>query len=264
MKRIGFMISVFAVLLFTLPTLTAQDEKKKDDVKKDDVKKDETKKDDKKDPEKKDDEKKPEKKPAPEKFVHGGKILTKIISVGGNTTREFTVERHELDPKKQQDFNNWVVQRSAQLARQNIEANTQKDFKARLQAQANYQRALVEFNVEKTKRANNLTSVKPLELRAAENAKVRTNIPPVEFDDQGFQKKWTKKELEERKDKSGLPGFFAVDFDAIRQGQYVEIYFAKAAPKTPMKKKGPDDDDVPMMKDRQEFVLVVIVGDSGK
>ena len=79
---------------------------------------------------------------------------------------------------------------------------------------------------------------------------------PIEFDDQGFQKKWTKKEKEERKDKTGLVGYPS-DFDAIKSGQYVDLYMAKVAPPT-KKKKGPDDEPV---SDRKEFVMVVIVAE---
>src|SRR2546429_210256 len=116
MKHIGLMIAMFAVLAFVLPSWTAQ-EVKKDDVKKDDVKKDETKKDDpeKKPDEKKKEDKKPEKKPAPEKLVYATKFVTKIISVGANSSREFTVETYELDPKKQQDFQVWLFQQQQNL-----------------------------------------------------------------------------------------------------------------------------------------------------
>ena len=260
MNRIGLLIGFLTMLVFVIPSWTApelQQEEKKDEKK--DVKKDETKDPEKK--EKKDDEKKPEKKPAPEKFVYGSKFVTKIMSVGPNSNREFTVEKYELDPKKQQEFSNWVYQQQQQLQKQQFEIARQKDFKARINAQANYQKAVYNFEVDKAKRAGNLMSVKPYELRAAENAKVRTLFPPVEFDDLGFQKKWTKKELEERKDNTGLPGF-GVDFDAIKSGQIVEIYLPKAAPAVKGKKKA--DDDPGDAKERQEFVLVVIRAEGGK
>src|ERR1041384_7575518 len=232
MKRIGLLIGLFAVTIFVLPTWTAQE------VKKDDVKKDQ----DKTDPEKKPTEKKAEKKPAPEKLVFSKKFIAKIMSVSTNSTREFTVETWEPDPKKQQEYASWVYQRQQALAKQQFDLTKlqfdiakQKDPKAYQnakiayeKARAAYQKAAYELEAEKGKKAagTNLMMVKPLELRAAENAKVRTLLPPVEFDDQGFQKKWTKKELEERRDNTGLPGF-AVEFDAIKSGQYIEVYLAK-------------------------------------
>jgi hypothetical protein len=63
------------------------------------------------------------------------------------------------------------------------------------------------------------------------------------------------------------PGI-ATDFDAIKAGQYVDIYMAKVPPKKkedPKKKKGPDDEDPPAAKDQsKEFVLMVILGDAKK
>ena len=96
-----------------------------------------------------------------------------------------------------------------------------------------------------------------MDVRAAENVKVRSLFPPVEFTDEGFQKKWTKKELEARRDKTGLPGF-PVELDALKSGQKIEIYMAKQAlPAKGAKKKGPNDDD-PVIG-RLEFVMVVIL-----
>ena len=98
-------------------------------------------------------------------------------------------------------------------------------------------------------------------MRGGENAKVRSLILPVEFDDAGNPKKLSKKDLDERRDKSGLPGF-PTEFDSIKPGQYVEIYMVKqVATKKDGKKKGPDDDDPPMTKTGQEYVLIVILTD---
>ena len=71
-----------------------------------------------------------------------------------------------------------------------------------------------------------------------------------------------KKELEERRDKTGLPGF-PVDFDQLKSGQYVELYMVKPAPMKaqPKKKKGPDDDPPPETMGRPEFIMVVILSD---
>jgi hypothetical protein len=279
MKRIGLMIGFLALLLVLLPSLTAQDEKKKDEAKtekkdeakKDEAKKDEPKKDDaakkdeKKDPEKKDDEKKkPEsKKVEKEKLVYAAKFQTKIVSANAENGREFTIEVQEIDQKKVYDMNVWKAQRMGQLGQQAAQISTQKDPKARLTSMATYQRDMATYNIEVAKRSANLTTGKNMEVKASENAKVRITFPPVEFDDNGFQKKWTKKELEARRDKTGLPGYPA-DFDAIKSGQYIEIYLAKAAPapaKTPAKKRAPDDDDPPVVTTRQEYVMIVILSE---
>lgn len=246
MKRIGLLLGLFAVTIFVLPTWTAQD------VKKDAVKKDQ----DKADPEKKPDDKKPAKKPAPEKLVFSKKFATKVTSIG-SSSREITVETYEPDPQKVQAFQTWVVQQQQTLAQQQFSALKQTNFSARANALASYQKAVYQFEIQAAQKGGiNLMSVKPLELRAAENAKVRSMSLPIEFDDLGFQKKWTKKELDERRDNTGLPGF-PVDFDAIKSGQLVEVYLAKQAPMAKGKKKGPDDDDPPMAKG-QEFVLIII------
>jgi hypothetical protein len=109
------------------------------------------------------------------------------------------------------------------------------------------------------KRSGNLTSPKNVDLKAAEDAKVRIMFLKAEYDDAGAVKKFTKKDYEERKDKTGLPGYPA-DLGDIKSGQYIDIYLAKPPPpaKVQPKKKGPDDDDVPVAQPRQEFVLIVI------
>jgi len=274
MKLIGVFITLLAFLAFVLPSLPAQDGKKDADKTE---KKDEPAKDDKKDPEKKDSESKDDKKDSekkkvekktPEKLVYGTKFVTKILGLAGESNRAFNVEVHVRDPKKVFEFNSWYNQRSFELTRQQNQALAQTDANARFQQLAAYQRDVAAFQIDTAKRGSNLTTPQSVEVRAAENAKVRTLFPPVEFDDLGFPKKWTKKELDERRDKTGLPGY-AVDFESLKAGQYVEIYMAKvAAPmkKTPTKKKAnpADDDDTPAAKAGQEFVLIVIRQEAGK
>jgi hypothetical protein len=262
MTRIGLIIAFLALLTLILPSLPAQDGKKDGDK---NEKKEDPKQDEKKDADKKDEAKKPEPKKAPEKLVYGTKLITKIVSISAESAREISIELQERDPQKVFEYNKWHAQRTQQLARQQFDASRQTDFNARRNALLNYQRDLANFQVESSKRSNNLTSPKAMEIRAADNAKVRTLLLPIEFDDMGFQKKWTKKELDERRDKTGLPGF-AVDFDALKQGQFVEVYLAKPAPaaKGQGKKKGPADDDLPAVKNVQEYVMIVIRQDSGK
>jgi hypothetical protein len=125
----------------------------------------------------------------------------------------------------------------------------------------NYKKNVYNFNLELSKQ--NVFSAKNVEVRAAETAKVRSMVPPVEFDDAGFQKKWTAKAIAEvkAKDKTGMPGIFPTDFDAVKQGQIVDIYFPKVAGKKDEKKKKGPDDDVAMDRP-SEFLLIVIIGDS--
>jgi hypothetical protein len=263
MKRIGLMIGFLAVLAFLLP-LTAQDVKKDaDKTDKTDAKKDADKKDDPKDPDKKDvkKEKEPEKKK--EKLVYGAKFQTKIVNVKGETNREYTIEVQETDPKKVYDFKKWQSDRSVAQQQFNISRINPKDFQGRANAVAQYQRDMATFQIDTAKRSTQLTTGKNVEVRATETAKVRTMIPPVEFDDSGKQIVWTKKALDERRDKTGLPGF-PVEFDSIKSGQYVEIYMAKVTPAKKddtKKKKGPNDDDPLVTNGPMEFVLIVIMAE---
>lgn len=272
MKRISLLIAFFALLFIVLPSLTAQDEKKKDPdkaEKKDEAKKDEPKKTD--DAEKKKDEPKKD-EPKKEKLNFSYKFVAKIISANAANGREFTVELKEVDPKKVADAQTWQAQRMQQIAQPVAQAQQQvaqaKDPKGRatalqnlLKAQANYQTELYKIGIEMAKK--DTYSTKPWDIRAHDDAKVRSNILPVEFDDLGFEKKWTKKEIEERKDKTGLPGHFPSDFEQVKSGQYVEIYMAKTVPAPkdkdqPKKKKAPDDDP-PEVKGRPEFMMIVIM-----
>jgi hypothetical protein len=89
---------------------------------------------------------------------------------------------------------------------------------------------------------------------------VRTVFLPVVFDDQGFPKKWTEKDKRELRGDTQIPGYPS-DFDAIKSGQYIDVYMVKKAPPAKdsgKKKKGPDDDPAPAMT-TPEFVLIVIL-----
>src|ERR1019366_4447513 len=205
MKRIGLFIGFLALLIVVLPSLTAQDEKKKDEAKvekKDEAKKDEAKKDEKKDPEKKDEKKDPEKKDEEkkkpeakkvekEKLVYSTKFQTKIVSANAENGREFTIELQEVDPKKVYDMNVWVAQRTQQLTQELFNAQKQKG-QGYQQAMFNYNKGMATFQYDKAKRAAGIYTAKNVEVKATENAKVRVMFPPVEFDDNGFQKKWAK------------------------------------------------------------------------
>ena len=270
MKRISVLIAFLGLLFIVLPSLTAQDEKKKTsdktekkDATQDDAKKDDAKKTD--EPEKKKDKHKEE--PKKEKLNYGYMKAGKLTSVNG---RDLTVEVSEIDPRKQQDVANWQAQRTQQLTQQAAQAlqnyNQALANKDR-NAMVNYTKAMANLQNDKNKFAIELAkkdiySPKAWEVRADEDGKVRTNILPVEFDDLGFEKKWTKKEIEERKDKTGLPGLFSAEFDQLKSGQYVDVYIAKASKDKdkdqPKKKKGPDDEPVPEVKTRPEFILIVI------
>jgi hypothetical protein len=267
MRITGLLIAFMALSLFVLPGLTAQ-EKKGDDAKaekkdtKDEKKdaKDEKKdaKDEKKDPEKTDPEKKDppkekekkEKKPVEEKPEHGPVVKTKIISMKADSAHEFTVEVSMPDPTKIAAVQMWSMQQIFNISRtQNAAQRAQQMYQYQMQLAI--------------KQANETTTMKPFEVRAAEKCKVRMMYPPVQYDDAGNLKKYTQKELAAMKANSKLPGFPA-DFDLLKTGQYVELYMAKPPPAAkstgtppPMKKKKMEDDpDVPVAV--PEVVMIVI------
>jgi hypothetical protein len=273
MQRIALLIAFFALLFIVQPSLTARAEKKDPDKaeKKNEAKKDDPKKTDYPEKEKGKDE------PKMEKLNYSFAFVTKLISANGESGRELTVETKEVDQKKVADVQTWQAQRmqqltqqAAQMQQQLNQAFTQKDPKARAtalqnaaKAQANYQNAVYKFQVELTKK--DIYNTKPYDVRAHDEAKVRSMTLPVEFDDMGFEKKWTKKEIEDRMDKTGLPGL-PVEFDQLKSGQYVIIYMAKAPlkdkdkNKDQPKKKAPDDAPPPTeVKSRPEFIMIVIL-----
>src|SRR5581483_5843603 len=101
-------------------------------------------------------------------------------------------------------------------------------------------------------------SFQDLEVRAADNIKVRSLAPPVEYDDRGNLKKYTQKDLIALKGNSKLPGYHA-EFEILRPGQVVDIYLARPQPAT--KKKKLVDDEDPNMLQRPEVVLIVVVAE---
>lgn len=272
MKQIGLLIALFAGLVLVLAPAPAQDKKdpdkteKKDEKtdKKDDGKKDDAKKDE---PEKKGPEKKKEKKPIEKMPAHGQVIRTKIISANGQSNREFTIELQEVDPKKVFDLNVWQTQQTNSLAQQqiNIAKISPKDFQGRVNALNNYNRAMANYQIDLAKRSTQIYTAKPVEVRAHEDAKVRTLFLPVQFDDQGFPKKWTEKEKKEFRGDTQIPGYPS-DFDAIKSGQIIDLYMVKKAPApkekdAPKKKKASDDDPPPMVMATPEFIVIVIIAE---
>jgi hypothetical protein len=234
--KLFFALAGFVVSLgMLLPSLGAHDEKR------------EAEKTEKKEPERRGDKK--------EKLEYGSKFSTKILAIKGDSGRDLTIETMVIDEKKVQERNNWATQRQQQLAQRYSQIMNVRDLKSRAQQLQTWNVDSANFQAEFAKK--NIYSPKRTEVKATENARVRAMSLPVEFDDQGNQKKWSKKEIEERKDKTGLPGFPS-DFDALRVGQNVDIYLTKDSSTAKGKKK--DDDDAPAPK-TPEFVMIVITGE---
>jgi hypothetical protein len=255
MRYLGLLFGFFALTLFVLPGLTAQEKGK-------DKKADVEAKDDNPEPEKKDKKKgttkeKKEKKPVEEIPPHGPVVKTKIVSMKADSVRDFTVEVSMPDPMKMYNLQMWQQQQMVSIAQS---PNPQT-----------YNQRLYQFQMQLAQKQNNGEgfSMKPVDVQATEKCKVRIMYPPLQYDDAGNLKKWSKKEIAALKGTSKLPGFPA-DFDLLKNGQYVEIYLAKqhGSPKgkwtgkNPNKKKmekekAPVEDDDPI-ETRPQVILIVI------
>ena len=94
---------------------------------------------------------------------------------------------------------------------------------------------MAKYQVQLARKNNEVSSPKDMDLRAADNCKIRSQFPPTEFDDKGRPKVWKQKELSALKGNSKLRGYPA-DFDRLNVGQTVTAYLAKPA-KAPAKRR---------------------------
>lgn len=244
MKITGLLIAFLALSLLVLPGLTAQ-EKKTDDAKAD--------KTDKKDGDKTDSEKPVKKKE--EKLEHGPVLKTKILSMKSDSSHDFTVEVPMPDPQQMQQMQVWQMQQMQQLS----QIKNPMQYAQRMQQ---IQNQLAQWQAQ----GRGYTR-KPVDMRATETCKVRIMYPPMEYNEEGKLKKWTKKELAALKGNSKLPGYES-NFESLKVGQLVEVYLAKQhgspkdkwpGAKQQKKKKGDDDPPAePMAESRPEVVLIVI------
>jgi len=186
-----------------------------------------------------------------EKVSYGGTAIGKLKQMDANSQKDFTLTVYgkEPDPGQQQA----LLQQQQSLARLQFQLQTTKDRNTFLSLQQQIAQTLTQIAQTKTKLFR--TKEFDYELRAADNVKVRSNFPPTEYDDKGNLKRWTAKELKALKGHSKLPGYPA-EYDALRPGQGIQVYLAKALPN-----KGPKglktDDAVETM--RPEVVMILIV-----
>jgi hypothetical protein len=224
---------------------------------------------------KKDEEKTTEKT---EKFVYGANFSGRLKEMDANSQKNFTVEvqipqpnpdgiqamvRAEVDYKNQQ----------AQIL-VNVNLNALQKRQQLAQAAFDYQRRVVDL------RKNTVKYVpKDIPMKAADNIKVRSYSPPLDYDDKGNVKKYNPRELAKLRGKEKLPGYPA-EFEALRAGQYVQVYLPKnqaspvpKAPKvsrsgkvtqagkgTPIKLDSPED-DASISDRRLEAVMILIMAE---
>ena len=239
------LFAFFALTGLALVTAaSAGDKKDKADAKTDKTEAKDDKKEDKKEDKKKADKKKEEVKDE-EKVVYGSTAEGKIKRFASESSKDFTLEVLQPDPKKIYAFKEWQAGQIRAIAT----ANPVNGDRARRIVQ--YQADLAK------KQANPLETMtaQDVEVRAVDKVVVRALYPPLEYDDKGNLKRWTAKELAALRGKTKLPGYPS-EYETLKPNHVVTVYFAKVeAPKGPKKKL---DDDVALGATKPEVVMIVI------
>lgn len=216
------------------------------------------KKDEKKDAKKKidDDRTKPK---AKEKFGYGYTFSGKIKSLDPNSVRDFTVERVDKTTVPDKGGHQRLFDLKKQLAEQQFNLAREKNPQNRPNilkqiAQTNAEIAKVQLWKVEEKRSD-------VQLRAADDIKVSWYHPPIGYDEKGNVRKYTAEDLKRMKSEH-LPGYKAEDgWEAVRNGQTVQVYVAKPpAPAKGTKGKKDDLDDVAAQA-RQEVVGITILAE---
>lgn len=157
------------------------------------------------------------------KLVYGASF-SGVLRIDANSQKEFVVQVQVPEPNPQ-----GIYELNAALAnwkRREIEILGERNPASRAQQLAQLQ-ADININLPRLQ-ANTIRYVtKDIKLRAADDLVVRTNILPLDYDDKGRPKKYTKKELEELRGDKSLPGLYKSEFEALRDGQVVMVYLAK-------------------------------------
>jgi hypothetical protein len=259
MRHIFRWISWTLLLALALPVFAADEDKDARDKKKDPAAKKDAK-----DKKKKDDPAEPKTKP--EKVSYGAQFLAKLTKIEGTSQQEFTVQLtiRYLEPNLQAQANLLQKQQRLLLRQRQIMLTRNPIVRQQLLLQ------LIQDAQQGQQNLYNIKEIKKdIDLRAAEDMKVRTMKPPLEYDDKGNVKKYTAQELKELRGKGNLPGYTA-DFDSLREGQIVKVYLAKPKAKPKKKvdkkdkkgkkdKKDMDDEDEELEQPKPEAVMVVVI-----
>jgi hypothetical protein len=189
------------------------------------------------------------KKEKKEKFEYSTKFDAKLTKLEGST-KNFSVQVTDAWTNPQRAAENQV-----HYARRIGEIGREKNPQSR-------QLQLVELQLDMQRRATNAIEKKTrdVDLTADEKMKVRMFQPPLDYDDKGNPKKYTKAELKKLKGPdTSLPGYMA-DYEQLKAGQLVTVYLAKLKQdKSKTAKKNADDADLDLM--RPKAILVLIVAD---
>jgi hypothetical protein len=245
---------LFLILLLAAPVPAADEKKDADPKPKAKVKKDAKKKKPAKKKKKEEDA-----QAKAEKVVYGATVVGVLTQVSASSQKDFSLEitrRYVItDPTATANLLALQQQQRAALFIRDPAQRQQALVQVAVQMAA-AQRGL--YRVQQTK-----TTV---ELHAADDMKVRTSFPPLDYDEKGNPKKYTLRELKALKGPGKLPGYPA-EFDNLRANQVVRVYLPKAlpAPRKKGKKKGdPDAADDDLAKGRPEVVMVLVLHDAPK
>jgi hypothetical protein len=204
-----------------------------------------------------------------EKLVTRGWFVGKLTKISPTSQKEFTVQVtvRYLAPNVQAQTN--LLRQLQSIAVQRRQLLLTRDPNQRLQIQAGILRQLQQLQQAQ----QNLYQVKKIQqdikVRAADDLKVRSRRPPLDYDDKGFVKKYTRKELKQLRGPGNLPGY-ATDYDNLSVGQVVKVYLAKAKRNMVLVKKGKKkgkkgkadpDDDLVLEKPLPKVALIVILRD---
>jgi hypothetical protein len=270
------------IALLALPLLRAQDDPKdvkkpadakpavkadKDDA---DAKKDE-KKDDKKADKKTDKKKDDEKADKKEKLTWGAVFMGKLKEIDANSQKDFTVEVQIPVPNPQGQ--QALLDAQNRWQRDQLDISRDPNPRNRYNRMVNLQNTIAR-DLPRLQANTMKMQAKDLPVRAAEGIRVRALVPPLDYDDKGNIKKYTKEQLKEMKGPENLPGYTA-EYESLRAGQMVQVYLAKqkgAAPPAKAKDDKAKDDkakdakpaiklDDDLAPQRPEVVMIVIMAE---
>jgi hypothetical protein len=251
------LLAILASAVLMLPLLAddAKDvqEKKDAELKKDEPKKDAVKEGEPKDDKKKKDDK-AEAKPPEEKVVWGSEVAGKLKQMDANSQKDFTVQLTFKIKEPNLDAQRQLLQQQQQLAQQQFNLKRARSIDEVRNANLQIAQTLNSIRQTQSNLFRYKELSKDLDVRAADNVKVRSLYPPVVYDDKGQLKAWNAKDLAALRAGSKLPGYPA-EYEVLRPGQMVRVYLAKQA--TPKAKKKFDDED-DLGPGRPEVVMILV------
>ena len=158
----------------------------------------------------------------------------------------------KTNPRMNQQYNNLVRQQqrlAADYQRIMMARNPRQQAQQLRRFQQDYQRLQAQFQrlgYAQQPQYKAVTHTKDFDFEVAPEPKVARATPPMEYDDKGDIKKYTKEELKKMRDPN-MPGYTAKVED-LQAGQVVKLYLGKTKAKktkTTTKKKTTDDTTPP-------------------